>query len=49
MPRWIIVMWVVLFVLLAGSATFAIVDKCGWQSLMLGKGAGYAAMSGMCD
>jgi hypothetical protein len=49
MPRWIIIMWVAGFILLAGSATFAVVDKCGWKALMLGNGAGFAAMSGMCD
>jgi hypothetical protein len=38
--------FVVLLMLSASAYTFS---KCGWKALFLGNGAGFAAVSGMCD
>lgn len=38
------------FVALIGlTVTVTTFQKCGWKSLLLGNGAGAAAMVGMCD
>jgi hypothetical protein len=38
------------FVLLLGIGTTAYTfSKCGWYAFALGKGAGMAAITGMCD
>jgi hypothetical protein len=38
------------FVLLLGISTTAYTfSKCGWYAFALGKGAGMAAITGMCD
>lgn len=38
------------FVVLLGlSAVAGTFKECGWKALLLGSGAGMAAMAGMCD
>lgn len=38
--------FVIMLMLSASAYTFS---KCGWKALFLGNGAGFAAVSGMCD
>jgi hypothetical protein len=49
MNRLAVVMMVGFFALLGLSATFYTFSKCGTKAFLLGNGATYAAMSGMCD
>ena len=48
-PRWIIVLWIVLCLLLGLGALSYTWSKCGTRTLILGNGAMAAAVTGMCD
>lgn len=47
-PTWFKILFVVFLVLGIASAVFTF-QKCGTRAFLLGNGAGYAALSGMCD
>lgn len=47
-PRWMYAVIVIWAVLSAGYLTY-VFDKCGARALLLGQGAGPAAVMGMCD
>lgn len=47
-PRWVYIVVVVWFVLAVSVAVFTF-KECGAKALLLGNGAGTAAVMGMCD
>ena len=48
-PRWIIGMWMVIFLVVGLSALGYAWSKCGWKTLILGNGGMATAATGMCD
>ena len=49
MPRWLIVMLTVLFLIVGIGAVGFTWSKCGAKTLILGNGGFAAAATGMCD
>lgn len=49
MNRFLLAICTVLFLILAFGNLFFVIHKCGWKTFWLGKGASFAAYSGMCD
>lgn len=47
-PIWFKI-WMVICLVLGISSMVFVLDKCGPKAFLLGDGAMYAAMSGMCD
>lgn len=49
MNRFALTMLVGFVTLIGLSVTVFTFQKCGWNTFLLGNGAGMAAMTGMCD
>ena len=49
MNRFALAMLVGFVSLIGLSVTVVTFQKCGWKTVLLGNGAGAAAMMGMCD
>lgn len=49
MNRFALFMMIGFVAILGLSVTVVTFQKCGWKTLLLGNGAGAAAMMGMCD
>jgi hypothetical protein len=48
-PRWILVVWVVIALMIGIGALSYTWSKCGAKTLILGNGGLTAAATGMCD
>ena len=49
MTRFAMVAMIGFVLFLAFSSLFYTFSKCGWSTFFLGKGATFAAVTGMCD